>query len=77
MKSSTKIPSTIVTRISKAISFIEDNLDTKLVLEEIAKEAYFSPFHFHRLFKAVTKETVNDFITRKRVERAASFLLHQ
>ncbi|WP_428742390.1 AraC family transcriptional regulator [Tenacibaculum sp.] len=77
MKPSTKIPSTIVTRISKAISFIEDNLETKLALEEIAKEAYFSPFHFHRLFKAVTKETVNDFITRKRVEKAASFLLHQ
>ncbi|WP_253269483.1 AraC family transcriptional regulator [Tenacibaculum mesophilum] len=43
----------------------------------MAEKAYFSPYHFHRLFKAVTKETVNDFITRKRVEKSASFLLNK
>lgn len=77
MKSSEKIPNKTVVRISNAIDFIEGNLDKKLVLEEIAEKAYFSPYHFHRLFKAVTKETVNDFITRKRVEKAASFLLNK
>lgn len=72
-----KLPNKTIVRISKAISFIEENLSDKLVLEEIAKEAYFSSFHFHRLFKIVTKETVNDFITRKRIEKAASFLIHK
>ena len=46
-------------------------------LEEIASKAHFSPFHFHRLFSVVTKETVNDFIVRKRIEKAASYLLHK
>ncbi|AZJ31160.1 transcriptional regulator, AraC family [Tenacibaculum mesophilum] len=77
MNSTKKIPNKTVIRISNAIDFIERNLDNKLVLEEIAEKAYFSPYHFHRLFKAVTKETVNDFITRKRVEKSASFLLNK
>ncbi|GFD83224.1 AraC family transcriptional regulator [Tenacibaculum mesophilum] len=77
MNSTKKIPNKTVIRISNAIDFIERNLDKKLVLEEIAEKAYFSPYHFHRLFKAVTKETVNDFITRKRVEKSASFLLNK
>lgn len=77
MKSSKKISSRTIIRVSNAIDFIEGNLDKKLILEEIAEKAYFSPYHFHRLFKAVTKETVNDFITRKRVEKAAAFLLHK
>lgn len=77
MKSSKKISSRTIIRVSNAINFIEGNLDKKLILEEIAEKAYFSPYHFHRLFKAVTKETVNDFITRKRVEKAAAFLLHK
>ncbi|MFE8423829.1 AraC family transcriptional regulator [Tenacibaculum sp. ZH5_bin.1] len=77
MSSTKKIPNKTVIRISNAIDFIERNLDKKLVLEEIAEKAYFSPYHFHRLFKAVTKETVNDFITRKRVEKSASFLLNK
>lgn len=77
MNSTKKISNKTVIRISNAIDFIERNLDKKLVLEEIAEKAYFSPYHFHRLFKAVTKETVNDFITRKRVEKSASFLLNK
>ena len=66
-----------IIRIGKAIDFVEDNLDKKLLLEEVAKQAYFSPYHFHRLFKIVTKETLNDFISRKRIEKAAHYLLHQ
>ncbi len=71
-----KTPSNItIAKIVKAIQFIEDNLNQKLILEEIAKYANFSNFHFHRLFSIVTKETVNGFITRKRLERAAGFLI--
>ncbi len=76
MKSS-KIASENIARLNTAIEFIEDNLDSKLTLEVIAKKAYFSPFHFHRLFSIVIKETPNNFIIRKRIEKAASYLLHQ
>jgi len=75
--SNTKIPNTTVSRIGKAILYIEDNLDKKLLLEDIAQKAHFSPFHFHRLFSVVVGETLNNFITRKRIERAASHLMNK
>lgn len=62
-------------RLNKAFSFIEKNLEKPLNLNLIAQEACYSPFHLHRIFKAVTNETVNNYIIRKRVEKAAQLLL--
>jgi len=39
--------------------------------------ALFSPFHFHRIFKAITNETLNAYITRLRIEKTASILMRQ
>jgi AraC family transcriptional regulator len=77
LKKQHKISNATITRICDAIYYVEENLEHKLTLENVAKKAYFSPFHFHRLFKAVTKETLHHFINRKRIEKAASFLIHQ
>jgi AraC family transcriptional regulator len=77
MKPSKQVTPKTVIRISKAITYIEEHLHEKLMLNEIASKAHFSPFHFHRLFSSVTGETLNNFITRKRIERSASFLLHK
>ena len=77
MVNTEKTTSKTIIRIAKAITYVEDNLDKRLMLEEVATKAYFSKFHFHRLFLTVTGETLNSFITRKRIEKAASFLLHQ
>lgn len=77
MNSSHKIAKENVARINKAIEYIEKNLQNKLLLEDIAKEAFFSPFYFHRLFSVVMRETPNDFISRKRIEKAASFLMNK
>lgn len=64
-------------RINRVIDYIEHNLDKDLTLSELAGVANFSPFHFHRIFSAFMKETLSDFIKRKRVEKAASFLLNE
>lgn len=72
-----KIASENITRLNNAIQFIEENIESKLSLEIIAEKAHFSPFHFHRLFSLVMKETPNNFIIRKRIEKAASSFLHQ
>lgn len=77
MKSDKNISNITITRIGKALLYIEKNLQEKLTLEVVAKEAHFSPYHFHRLFKIVTKETLNDYISRKRIELAAHYLLHR
>jgi len=62
-------------RINTAIDYISNNFSNNLTLEEIAGEAHFSKFHFHRIFKAVTKETVSGHIRRIRLEQSANRLL--
>lgn len=64
-------------RINKVFHFISENLDGDLSLETISKVASFSPFHFHRIFKTVTDETLNEYVTRLRIEKAASVLIHR
>lgn len=71
MKNSTKY----ITRVFGTIKYIDQHLSEDLNLDVIAKQAFCSSYHFHRLFKAVTSEPLNVFITRKRMERAASFLI--
>ncbi len=62
-------------RINRVIDFIESNIDAPLSLETLARVANFSPFHFHRIFSALVGETLNSFIRRLRVEKAASMLI--
>ncbi len=66
-----------IDRINKVFHFIDENLDSDLSLNIVSKIAYFSPFHFHRIFKAATGETLNGYVTRRRVEKAASILIHK
>lgn len=40
-------------------------------VESLAAVAHSSPFHFHRIFRAVAGETVGSFVQRARLERAA------
>ena len=66
-----------IKRINTILQFIDENLDSELSLETVANVGFYSPFHFHRIFKAITNETLNSYITRKRIEKTASILLHQ
>lgn len=61
-------------RIDRVIDYLNDNLDKPLKLEDLAKVACFSEFHFHRVFHAMTGETLNDFTNRLRLEKAARLL---
>ncbi len=61
-------------RINAVISYVRENLEADLSLEKLASVAGFSPFHFHRVFKAITEETINELIMRLRLERAAALL---
>jgi len=58
-------------RIQKAIDYIHKNLERPLSLKEVSTISCFSEYHFHRLFSAVMKEPLGEYITRKRMERAA------
>ena len=58
-------------RILRVLTHIQEHLDEALDLEELARLACFSSFHFHRIFAAMTGETIADHVRRLRLERAA------
>lgn len=66
-----------IKRINNVLVYIDQNLDQELNLETIAKIGNYSPFHLHRIFKAITNETINEYITRKRIEKTALILIHK
>ncbi len=61
-------------RINLVLNHIRDHLTDDLSVNTLAQVAHFSPFHFHRIFKTLTGETLNDVVTRLRLERAVSLL---
>ncbi len=61
-------------RIECAVEYINRHLDEELELADIASVANFSPFHFHRIFRAFRGEPLGTYITRLRVEAAARLL---
>ena len=72
-----EIQTDYVNKINKVFCFIDEHLDAVLSLNKIAEVANFSPFHFHRVFKIITGETLNAYLTRRRLEKAAATLIHQ
>jgi AraC family transcriptional regulator len=61
-------------RVVRVVSEIDRRLDEDLDLEELAAIACFSPYHFHRVYRAVTGETPADTMRRLRLHRAAGAL---
>ena len=62
-------------RIDQVIQYIESNLSNKISLTEVANVSHFSAYHFHRIFTGIVGETVNDYIVRRRLERAINLLI--
>jgi len=61
-------------RLCRARDFMDSALDRKVLLEDAAREACLSPFHFHREFTRAFGETPRRFLTRRRIDRACSLL---
>jgi AraC family transcriptional regulator len=61
-------------RINRVLDHVSAHLAEPLRLRELAAIAHLSPFHFHRVFGAMTGETVSRAIQRLRLERAAGQL---
>ncbi len=61
-------------RIHNGRQMMDELLGQALTLDDIARSACLSPFHFHRVFKAVFHETPHEYLRRRRLERAARLL---
>jgi len=64
-----------IARINRVVDHIDTHLAEPLDLTTLAQIAHFSPWHFHRLFQAMTGETLAERVRRRRLEVAASRLL--
>ncbi len=61
-------------RIVQAKLFIDSNYAYNIDLDNIADEAYFSKFHFIRLFKNIYGKTPHQYLTAVRIEKAMLLL---
>lgn len=62
-------------QVRRVTAHIEQNLDTSLVTEELARVAQLSTGHFCRAFKASMGETPHAYIVRQRLRRAQTMML--
>ncbi|MFI5161510.1 MAG: AraC family transcriptional regulator [Sphingobacteriales bacterium] len=61
-------------RIVKAKLFIDDNYADNIDLDHISDEAFFSKFHFIRLFKKTYAKTPHQYLTFVRIEKSKLLL---
>jgi AraC family transcriptional regulator len=64
----------LVESLQKAIDFIEEHLLDNITIEDIAKQANVSPFHFQRTFMILTDISVGEYLRRRRLTLAAQEL---
>ena len=61
-------------RVVHAKIFIDEHFGDNIDLDNIADEAYFSKFHFIRLFKTIYNKTPHQYLTMIRIEKAKMLL---
>ena len=59
-------------RINRVLAHMSQRIDADLSTEELARVANLSPFHFHRIFRAITGESPSAM--RERARTAANAL---
>lgn len=61
-------------QMKRAINFIEDRLGGELSIAAVASEVGLSRWHFQRIFKALTNETIHTYIRSRRLATALDML---
>jgi AraC family transcriptional regulator len=62
-------------RLERVFRWLADHLDDTLDLTRLADVACLSPYHFHRVYRAMQGETAADTVRRLRMHRAAVELI--
>lgn len=60
--------------IQNSIDYIEEHLQENITVEELAKIAGFSPYHYYRVFQAYVGIPIVEYIRRRRLTYAAAEL---
>lgn len=63
-------------QINLAMAHIHFHFGEELTAENLAKVCGYSVFYFHRIFKDITGENINDYIRNTRLQKASNLLLY-
>ncbi len=55
-------------------NYIDDNLDSRLTLDALAKKCFYNPSYFSRAFKEKFGVSFKEYVTRRRIDYAAELL---
>ncbi len=61
-------------RVGRVVSYIDENLDASLSLDELAREAELSKFHFSRVFREEVGDPPWAYVRKARIGRAKDLL---
>lgn len=64
-------------RLNASLNFINSNYMNDISVEDAARTAGFSKFHFSRLFKQFTEQTFCEYLNQRRINAAETLLLNQ
>lgn len=59
-----------ISKINMVQDYIENHLEDELRIEDLARIASFSEFHFQRIYRQITGESLYSYIKRLRLEKA-------
>lgn len=64
-----------IERVNEVLFLIHQQLQTNYSVEQLSLHVAMSPFHFNRVFKEVSGESIHAYIKRVKLEHAANALL--
>ena len=64
-------------RLNRVLSYIYENPDQDLNVDKLADIACMSRYHWHRVFRAMTGETLSKVVRRQRLNKAANALVQE
>ena len=62
-------------RARRALAYVEENLDARITVADVARRANMSASHFSRGFKRTFGVTVHAYVMRRRVEAAKGLMM--
>jgi AraC family transcriptional regulator len=62
--------------VVKCINYIENNIYNKIVLDDIAVYSEISKYHLHRMFKALTGESLMEYVQGRKLSSSINELIH-
>ena len=62
-------------KVQRGVDYIETNLDSDFSLSDVSTAACMSQWHFQRIFKALTNETLKTYIRSRRITNSLESLL--